>query len=89
LAALGGMETDLECAGMCSPVPATFYTFSDVAVGKPTQNCSIAAETFLNNAAPYVAGCLWTFGLLTLICAAFVSLLYTKKTADISSPLLQ
>jgi len=88
LNALGGMEYDFECAGMCAG-PATFYTFSDVAMGVPTSNCSIAFEKWLNDSAPYLSGCLWTFGILTAICAAFVSMLFTRKTNDIdTSPLL-
>jgi len=34
LEAMGGMESDFKCAGMCAK-PAMFYTFSDVSMGPP------------------------------------------------------
>jgi len=87
LEAMGGMETDFQCAGMCDK-PATFYTFSDVTQGPPKRNCSIAVENWLNDAAPYTQGSLLSFGFAMLICGAFMCLLWSNKHHSIESPLL-
>jgi hypothetical protein len=86
LTALGAMEEDFECSGMCAP--ATFYSFSDASKGVPEYGCKAKIVEFLDNAGPYAAGWMWTFGILTLFCAIFMSLLWTEKHNLIHSPLL-
>ncbi len=37
LQALGGVELDFQCGGFCRR--SKFFTFSDISMGPPTQNC--------------------------------------------------
>jgi len=73
---------------MCD-APPFFYTFSDVSMGPPHQNCSIAVENWLNKAAPYTQGSLISFAVALFLCGGFMALLWSKKHHNIESPLLK
>jgi len=77
LGALGALEEDFECAGMCHP--AKYYSFSDASTGVPSTGCKNQIVSFLDRAGPYAAGWMWTFGILTLLCAIFMSLMWSEK----------
>jgi len=88
LTALGAIEDDFGCAGMCRK--STYYSFSDASKGLVDEYCQKQITNWLRDAAPYTAGWMWTFGILTLLCAIFMCLLWQKDEHVLigSSPLL-
>lgn len=48
---MGGVELDFQCGGYCKR--SKFYTFSDIALGPPTQTCVVSIEAALNQAQTY------------------------------------
>jgi len=70
---MGGVEKDFDCAGMCTI--STYYTFSDIGDGMPTQNCSRALDSFVGKASNVASIWFGIFGGLTFIITCFVSLL--------------
>jgi len=86
LDALGAVEEDFGCAGMCTI--SSLYSFSDTAEGLPTQNCSVAIVNFAIEVGKKTSIWSWIFGIPLLFSAIFTCFLWNKKHSKIESPLL-
>jgi len=86
MAALGGVEADFGCAGMCAS--SNLYSFSEVSNGPPTTNCSIGVTTFISEVSSSTQKWFWTFATLTLLCGAYLSFFWSEKHNKLESPLL-
>jgi len=89
--ALGAVESDFNCAGMCKNT--TLFTFSNVTVGPPTiygefGNCSYALENFANNVAKTAKTWYWIFFSVLTVAALYLSSLWWKDHNHLHSPLL-
>jgi len=67
---------------------SNLYAFSEVGMGPPPQNCSVALINFLEVTGSKAQIWFWMFGTLTLFAAAYTSMMWDKKHHDIESPLL-
>jgi len=86
MAALGAVETDFGCGGMCQV--SNLYSFSEVSRGPPTQNCSIALTEFITEVSSTTKGWFWTFSSIIFLCGAYLSFFWSKKHNKLESPLL-
>ena len=86
LGAMGGVEYDFNCAGMCKT--STYFTFSNVTKGAPTQNCSVAVEHFAHEVGKTAKAWFWVFFTFIFLAAVYFCPLWSKDYNHLSSPLL-
>jgi len=86
MTALGAVETDFGCAGMCGE--SSFYSFSEVSRGPPTQNCSIAVTNFVSEVSSSAKGWFWSFASIIFVCGVYLSFYWSEKHNKLESPLL-
>lgn len=80
LEALGAMEQDFMCAGMCDL--SRYYTFSDVSIGKPSITCKEAVTDVVSSNATFAAIWFWIFTVLTLGCFIVIAMMSSRKYHD-------
>mmetsp|Transcript_48674 Transcript_48674/g.35832 ORF Transcript_48674/g.35832 Transcript_48674/m.35832 type:complete len:91 (+) Transcript_48674:580-852(+) len=70
MAALDATETEFQCAGLCEL--SKFYTFSEVGLGPPYQNCTQAINDYVSSKFPLWAAFFFIFA-ITLACGIVAS----------------
>jgi hypothetical protein len=86
LKALGAVEHDFQCAGFCRN--STFFSFSNVTLGQPTQHCHEGITTYVEDKRTQFAAFFWPASAAMLGAAIYITCMVMKKKHRLTEPLL-